>query len=69
MKIVFVVTYIPRYFASYSFELSFFADPIKRFQSCSIQRSLKVHILNVEVNVFASFYTFDSEVEPSPKEF
>ena len=58
------ITYVPRYLAIDPFEFTFSADAVERLKASRVQRSLKIHVLNVEVHVPASLDALHTKVEP-----
>ena len=62
-----MVTYIPRQLPQNALESAFLPNSEKWLQTCCVERSLEVEILDVKVQRFASLSTFDSEVKPCSK--
>ena len=58
------ITYIPRHLAIDPFEFTLSADTIERLKASRVQRSLKIHVLNVKVHVPASLDALHGKVEP-----
>jgi hypothetical protein len=61
-----ILAIIPRYFTCHSFESAFFANSEEWFESRSVERSLEIHILDVEVNELAPLRTFNCKIKPCP---